>query len=68
MAPKERSITPSEVKDESSASPSVLLDTLLIPESTGLLPDDITGGGACDRAGPACGSGCEFKERLCYFF
>lgn len=51
----------------SSSSASVLLERLLIPESTGLLLSDvtITEGGACIQAGPgadgAAASSCAFK-------
>lgn len=58
------------LSSSSSPSPSVLLETLLIPESTGLLlndsVDDVTGGGVCIQAGAdaeaAAASGCEQKE------
>lgn len=49
----------------SSPSPSVLLEMLPIPESTGLLLDDVTvaEGGACIQAGVGAeGSCCEFKQ------
>lgn len=57
------------LSSSSSPSPSVLLETLLIPESTGLLLDDsvddviVTGGGVCIQAGAgteaAAESSCE---------
>lgn len=61
----------------SSPSPSVLLETLLIPESTGMLLDDsiddvtLTEGGACIQAGAgaetAAESNCEFKSGIFFF-
>lgn len=56
----------------SSSSASILLDTMLIPESTGLLIEDsvgdvtVTKGGACVPASPGDGwaaeAGCGFEN------
>lgn len=60
------------VLSSSSLSPSVLPETLLIPESTGLLLDDSvndvtdTEGGTCIQAGAGAAdeSCCEFKWKI----